>query len=598
MKGRYTGYRLYQERPFQEAESGRVHPYVDPAYDCPWSQRGYLFHFEDYQQRTHFDAANTSCCNEPVRPFENKPQYAEEGKPMRPRDCGSMVQVAGCNVLEDHSSVESPCAGPTGAEGPITGIRIKCPSVCDELTDTQTGKRIRGVHGEFVYVGMVTPDVMELEYYPDPEMATAAWDDCSPKAWSETLCRNLSLTMTVQAGMHKPNGCYCDCCANLPGMGTTRLSSCTTDFYGWGNTAYCGGVVIHDPTCSGEGEFWTVYWSSGHVYSGIEHVWEAGPVLVDSPITGHRGKQVWGLSGVLGSFGDAAMPACCGMIARHYTSSGCGGGTSGLLTQTVSTKKPYTSALAYPVAEPREYKVWEEMSGNATYTSGYRLTTGQAYTISGYPSCAWANRARLDFSGWTCLESTYGGLNREVSKVTRSTGQLQLSPGRCSDCCGFGQFSAWTNDGCELNDQYTIYAVRHPMAEAAGGLKIGHILKCTPTGNPGEYKVQQADLYCDGSHEDFTDEPFLYIPGGSGLENCNSVIGSGAPLIHYGDLSARGCLSGASPMNDCCYYAQNGESGEGFRAYILQYSDLCCPDIPNVGAYYVRASGDCCPRWS
>jgi hypothetical protein len=121
------------------------------------------------------------------------------------------------------------------------------------------------------------------------------------------------------------------------------------------------------------------------------------------------------------------------------------------------------------------------------------------------------------------------------------------------------------------------------------------VLKCAETGYPGEYKVQEAPLYCNGSTGAFSDGAFTYLVQGT-IDTCNGAIGSGAEIIRYDSWPQKACLSGAHP--NCCYYSQDGESGSGFRAYIWQISgQICCPDIPRSAGYYVRQTGSCCPAW-
>jgi len=582
-KGRYTGYQFFQQQAFQEAESGRTHPYTTSAYGCPWSQRAYLFHFEDYQQRTQFDAANTSCCSDPVRPFHYKPQYADQGKPMVATDCDAKVQVAGCNVVKTADQGVGPCASSAGA-GVQTGILIRCPTACPDLGEAQAGRRIRGVHGDFVYVNTPNPDVIQLQYYPDASVLIGAWGDCATRTYVEMLCGELPVTITISAGVTKPNGCYCDCCAHLTeSHSSTGVGPCVRESGGWGNRIYCSGGGGVSPVCSGDGENLAIYWTSEDYAAGLAHTWESPPILYP------YGSAGWKIgSGVPGWAGDGDQSFCCGLSGKHCVSQGCGYG-SVCLPQNWGAKKPTSCEIYASGSVDRTYYSGDVVQEFTT------LRPGQRYPMSGWQACSFANKALLDFRGWNCLEDTFGSLEREIAKVVRSTGDIQLQTGRCAECCGFGSFTAWFNNGCDDVVSRRIM-VRDEMASGNGDLQVGRVLKCTATGNPGEYKVQEAPLRCNGSNGAFTDGAFSYVPAGTGIENCNAAIGSGAEIIRYDSWPQKACLSGTHPS--CCYYSQNGESGSGFRAYIWQISGhVCCPDIPRVAGYYVRQEGACCPAW-
>jgi hypothetical protein len=583
VEGRYTAQQYFQSQQFQEANSGATNPYTAKAYQCPWSQRAYLFQFDSYQQRIQFDAANTSCCNEQIRPFDRKPQYAEIGNPPRVSDCGAKATVGGCNIMTLEDNGKAPCGEQFGG-GVQTGILIKCPNICDDLVGLQAGTVIRGNHGEFQYAGQSTPDVIELRYVPDSDVQYDAWSTCQTQTFTEMLCSDLPITISLQAGPTKPAGCDCDCCGNIPATGGLTQGGCFQVSGGYANYVDCTGAWVISHHCSGQGEIQKLYWTSGHYLSSSEHIsWTDGPNSL------YDGGGWWYSSGIPGQVGDGDYPACCGLSGVHTYSRGCGEGEV-VTSINFSAKKPAATNI-YASHSPYAHNYY---SGGVVLNTTTMNPASYEKFISGYQACPWSNKAALEISGWSGLATTYGSLQRLSGRLVRSLGVFAWDSDRDGQCCGFGSFSAYFNNGCD--DTYSgIIMVRKPVTADYEMQRIGHALKCTATGNPEEYKVQEAPLYCGGSVGEFTDGDFSYIVSTPGLEACNSVIGSGGGIIRYDDWPYKACRSGEDPS--CCYYSQNGSGGVDFRVYIWQGlgTELCCPDIPKVAGYYVRESVDCCP---
>lgn len=574
MAGRYTAQHLYPNRSYPEANSGATHPYRTAAYDCQWSQRSYLFQFDSYQQRIQFDAANTSCCSDPVRPFDQKPQYAEQMNPPRVTDCDARVVVGGCNIIELTDAGKGPCGSFAGT-GAQTGILIKCPSVCIDLVQAQAGQVVRGLYGQFEYVGDLGQDYQEFRYVPDSDYLSDAYSNCESITLVEMLCGELPVTITITAGPLKPNGCDCDCCGNLPVTGGLNTGSCVGESGGWSNRARCSGAqTTHH--CSGQGEALDVYW-----IPGVPHTWEVGPNLFAS-------DGWWALSGDPGWVGDGDYPVCCGLSGSGVGNRGCSEGdiVSGI---TFGTKQPQSWNIFAEYGELRPYYSGGGVSNFITIP----YVTAVERHVSGYHACSWATKAALEISGWTGLDATYGALERLPVRLVRSLGNLAYDSDRNGQCCGFGHFDLHFNNGCDDVDDERIVIQRNATS---GGATIGRAFRC----NSGAgWVVQETTLYCSGIDETGwgSDSTPWSIPAPTTIDECNEVLGSGSGAFwDYGSLWGRGCQAAADP--NCCYYSQNGVSGSGFRALLWQGmgTDKCCWEVPRVAGHYIRESGDCCPQ--
>ena len=189
--GRYTAYHLYQDLSFPEASRAGAGPYTLPEYQCFHSQRGYLFQFDAMAQRNHFDAASTTCCDQPVDNFLNKPQFYPASRPMNPGDCAPRASAKGCRILE--VSVENsytPVCASSGAG--VSRIRVLCPAHCPDLYVIRDGGTLSGAYGTFTSLGMEPGDVMVLDYLPDPALAAGWYNGCSGvRTITEEFCGEL-----------------------------------------------------------------------------------------------------------------------------------------------------------------------------------------------------------------------------------------------------------------------------------------------------------------------------------------------------------------------------------------------------------------------
>ena len=313
MNGRYTAFHVYQNLSFPEADRAATRPYKLPEYKCAHSQRGYLFQFESMAERNHFDAATTTCCSEPVLNFQNKPQYSSSAKPMNPRDCSNRVSTRGCETLEV-SIEDSPgiCANESSR---IRRIKIKCPSVCPEFANIQSGGSVRGRYGVFRSLGMEAGEILILDYSPDRETVDSVYDSCrGAVTFTEEFCNGRALSFEVRGGLDFPGGCGCDCCGERGAYPAPLMNLSATESIdgGLGNSVRPGMIVTADPACRGA-EITGVF----HGVSGSSDVAWDGPTVYSSD----GATRLVTRDGPL--IGDAGAPSCCGGTIEWTATDGC-----------------------------------------------------------------------------------------------------------------------------------------------------------------------------------------------------------------------------------------------------------------------------------
>lgn len=567
--GRYTAYHIYQNLSFPEAEQAATWPYKAPEYQCKHSQRGALFQFDNMVERTHFDAAVTSCCDEPVINFGNKPQYSDATKPMKSVDCGAKLKEAVvdkpvCRRLDVTTTGEEHelCGGSTPGN---SSIRIECPLLCPDLGPLLAGGVVEGQYGEFSFESMDTEYVMNVNYELDESISSGWYDNCSGESvLTETFCAGYSISYTFRAGLDYPSGCGCDCCgANgsfpPPVMELDVPSSLSG---GWTNTISMDGEIVGDEACSGgslEGTF------SG---SGSEAApWDGATQYESDGSTRYVTREY---DGEIGGSGNST---CCGGVIHWSGSDGCG---SGATAQT-----------------PVQAKIG---SSSIVPASGTELYENASYTFSGSGACSFTSTADMDLTK-ECLTNSTLSLYRYNGYMTRRFyGSLRFSGTHdCSGCCGAGEVHLNFSNGCggELEADYH---VRRPLAGT--NHLVGYMYKCQrsyQTGYGWVYKPMRADLRCQGTSGAFSSgfTGMYYVDLG---ECVSSVSGTGASEIS----GVGGCLSASlSGGSDCCWYSDNGQSGSGFVSRIYSVSGSVCCDIeaePGDSQWAYSGSGArCCP---
>jgi hypothetical protein len=561
--GKYTAYHIYQGLSYPEAQKAATWPYRLPEYQCKHSQRGYLFQFENMVERTHFDAANTSCCDQPVRNFENKPQYVESFRPMRPQNCKAAATATGCTLLE--VAVESSPAMCASQQARVNRIKILCPSMCNDLAGIQGGGSFKGTYGTFRSLGMEAGEIMILDYIPDPELISGWYENCSgSRRLTEEFCGGYSISFSLNAGLNFPGGCGCDCCgehgAFLPPFMILSHPPITND---WGNTITLTGRTVTGEGCSG-----------GQITGSYEGIGGQGSMPWESSTkysgTSHSRTLYRRLAGSIGSSGNSL---CCGVAIRWSGADGCGDGDE------VSYVLP--GLIGSSAIQP---------------ASGSTLYENSGYTLSGSGACAFSSSADLSVNV-ACLTATPGPLYRSNGYMTRTLGgQLHFSGTEaCSGCCGSGTVHLSFSNGCG-DRASAVYQVRRNLAPGASSDTIGRSYRCEqfyrtlpPTGY--FYRIARADLHCDGSLGSAT---YPFVSYFYTLEECVSGI-SGADAL---SLSGAGGCANMSGGTACCWYSDNGLSGTDFESRVAVVSgSKCCTIETSDGQWIFSGTGNaCCPR--
>lgn len=561
--GRYTAYHVYQDLSFSEANRASTIPYRSPCMKCAHSQRGYLFQFDSMPQRNHFDAANTTCCDEPVLNFGNKPQYASSSKPMSPRDCRKDVRSAGCEILEvsaeDYGSM---CASDTPR---LTRVKIRCPALCVEFSNMTSGETYSGKYGRFRSLGYEPGDVMILEYLPDQLLLDDIYDRCSGTVTLiETFCGGYSIEFTLNAGLNFPNGCGCDCCGQKGIFPPPALSIAapTSIAANWGNTLDLSDPVIGDQACKG-GEITGTFTG----VNGVGQVsWDSQTGYVSDGVTRYVSRKP-------SSIGSASNSACCGGHIQWVATDGCGA------TKTGTTIVQPKISGAYTFSPP----------DNST------LSEGVIYDFSVNGACSFSDTASLTLTR-QCLNNTQGPLIRENGLLKSGfTGALTLnSSPECSACCGSGSITLNFTDGCGGASQAS-YTVRKSLSYQASGLVTGKRFRCglyyVPEPTPAYvYDVQIATVYCDGHVSSYSRSNWGSY---STVSECASKINS--PQSPF--IQSQTAISGLTDSSSCLFYSNNGQTGSALVAELFSVMDKCC-EINTGDIIWINRSdvNRCCPK--
>lgn len=560
--GRYTAYHVYQGLSFSEANKASTVPYKASGFGCAHSQRGYLFQFDSMAERNHFSAANTSCCDEPVLNFANKPQYAGSSRPMKPQDCRRSVKSHGCEVLEVSVDDQAPfCASNTAAP---TKIKIKCPKFCPEFSVLTPGETFSGKYGRFRMVGVEAGDLMVMDYQPDQASLDEAYSSCSGlTVLRETFCGGRSLEFSVLAGLDYPSGCGCDCCGEKglfppPSLVITAAESIAAN---WGNAVNLQLAVTGDSACHG-GEITGTFMG---VNGGSTVTWEGTSRYVSDGVTRYVQRKAI-------SAGSSGNAACCGGFIEWRATDGCGSGKT------------------------KTTPVIRRLSGHSVQpANGSTLSDGVIYEFTVTGVCSYADSAGLELSS-SCLNNVQGSLTRTDGALKRGFyGSLALgSNPECSSCCGSGSVVLSFSDGCGGTGSAN-YSVRKGLSYGASSLLIGRMMRvaryyvAAPT--PGYvYDIETAPVYCDGGHGPYSR---AYWGSYSTASACESQIkGPQSPFIN--SAKARSGLQNAAT---CLFYRDNGQEGLSLVSMIFSIYDKCCVIDDGGISWITRADvSRCCPK--
>lgn len=560
--GRYTAYHVYQGISFSEANKASTVPYKAPGLRCAHSQRGYLFQFDSMPERNHFSAANTSCCDEPVLNFANKPQYAGSSWPMKPRDCRRSVKSHGCEVLEVSIDDQAPiCASDSAA--PVK-IKIKCPKFCPEFSLLAPGETFAGKYGDFRIVGVEAGDLMVMDYQPDRASLDDAYSRCSGRtALRETFCGGYSLEFNVLAGLNFPSGCGCDCCGEkglfpAPSLVIKAAESITAN---WGNAVSLQFPVTGDSVCNGA-EITGVFMGMN---GNSPITWEGESTYVSDGVTRYVRRMA--VSG-----GSSGNPACCGGFIEWRGADGCGSAK----TRTTPVIRKSSAPSIHPA-------------------NGSTLSAGAIYEFSVSGVCSHADSAGLALSS-QCLDSVQGALTLTDGALKRGfEGSLTLASNpECSSCCGSGSVVLNFSDGCGGTGSAS-YSVRKGLSFGASSLLIGKRIRvgryyvAEPT--PGYvYDLETAPVYCDGGHGPYSR---AYWGSYSTVSACESQIkGPQSPFINSSKARS-GLQNGAT----CLFYSDNGQQGLSLVSMIFSIYDKCCVIDDGDISWINRADvSRCCPK--
>ncbi len=563
MAGRYTAYHVYQDLSFTEADRAATPPYKLPEYHCAHSQRGYLFQFGNMAERNHFDAANTTCCDEPVLNFQNKPQFASVSKPMRPRDCSPRIRINGCETLE--VSIEDSTGMCATQSARVRRIRIKCPSVCAEFSEIRNSGSLKGQYGTFRALGLEAEEVLILDYTPDPQIINNIYKSCSGVAtFTEEFCNGRSLSYEVRAGLDFPGDCGCDCCGELGEFPAPNMYLTAPDIIDGGpeNRLSPNISISGAPACRGgtiDGTFYGAYGATA--------------VSWPKPAVYHSDGVSRAISRELPVVGDVSNPACCGGKIEWIADDGCGALRHGATV--VSSNAQDMSVLP---------------------ADGTILHENDPCSFTGQGACSYSNAAGLDLET-VCLDNSLTTLYRYDKALVRNV-DLALKfqdSHECGGCCGHGIINLSFANGCG-SSMTASYPVKRPISQTAYQEIIGRVFRCerffrdlTPIGY--FYRVATADLRCDGSLCEFSNPfPGYYVT----LEECLTQIGGPSAPAFAGPIGCGGVIDGA----DCCFYSDNGLSGLEFMSRIVSVSGSRCCVIDTTNGAWINGgpNNGCCPN--
>jgi len=551
----YSAYQLYSDIQYQEADKARAGAYTKSAYNCPHSQRAFLGSYDHYQQRTHFDAANTSCCNEPVRPFENKPQYTDTASPAQARDCEKINCEEKCTRL----AVGGQRFAGSCADSTLKLLaRVRCPNLIPELKGKKKGT-IKGDYGTWRIDGLLGKDTLQLTYSPNSSIQQTLYNTCGgTESYTERLGKT-KFDFSFHSGLDSPSGCYCDCCGtNSEFTPPTHLWYVDSLTPTWGNTFDIPGTVKLDSACK-----------DGSISGNVNYVvgGSVGLSWTEAPQYKSEGyTRYW--EGTPGVIGSSTQPACCGATTSYSGSDGCGwsGGT-------------YRTLARMPLAP-----AFTPASGT--------LYAGSVATLQVTGACNQSSLASLSATGTGMNTATWQATDKTTQNIIKKNlGSLAfLNSFQYKGCCGNGQIDSNWNDGCNQIGNRS-WPVRNP-ASTASTLR-GSIYRIYLSG--GYYYVQRSGLRCDG----VSDESWVDVTAFNTIPEAIGYIDSAGDSQIINDSQE---IAKCPANNVCSRYVNNGLSDINFQAAIYcvnnsgwQTTPICCT-IPfnSNGAWVYQNSSTCC----
>ena len=539
--GKYNSAVLSGLKTFGEAMNARVEAYTADSYQCPWSQRSPQFMFQEFGLKQYYDAANTGCCYERIRPFGSKPQYAEQTAPMTPKECFREITAIGCSNLEAPDKAIDGCA----SSDMMTQFNVICPKLCDQVSNL-TEASYAGKYGKFSLVAKDTEEDWVIKYVLSADVRANAYNRCVGEIeYTEHYCEIGSIRSKVRASLSDPDGCYCDCC------GTNGLFPAPT--HQWQNqtigASYANSVsvnpVLNTACKNGAISNGVATWPDGLGNASFSWVTDS---TYESDGVSHYVQR-------LGSIGDANHSVCCGFDYALTGYDGCS--WSGVYSGTVARK------AALPSLSPSSGE-WITGSYRNVYVNGSCVNSGKN-SISVTRSCVEPSAESVSKSGETL---TWGA-------------QINLTPGHtCSGCCGNGSLSVAYNDGCNKNGTGTI-SVRQPEVLSLAG----HVYRCLSKVDGWYYG--KVDLNCGGGETYLSDTvggPYLT------LSACDAVLRENAKghAVYSSACAGKGCL----------WIGENGLTGSARRVATICVKDTACCKISSYGylGEWVTNNGDCCNR--
>lgn len=555
--GRYTATIPYQgAESYVVANSGATHAYKGAAYQCAHSQRGYLFQFGSFGARNHWDAANSTCCNQPVANFYNTPQWKGSIGPLRSTDCADVARAAGdcARLVVSVSPGGTECA--SGSANTAIAVGATCGVRCPEISGIISGGQVSLAKGTLRTEGSTPGGSWRGSYVFDSTVPAAWWAGCSGSGEVTDAVCGWPIRRTYLGGLDYPGGCGCDCCgiSGVMAYPSSVVGCSGSGTATWGNT-WGVGTVTANPACSGGTISGSWSGSGSAAWSGVTMT--SGAAYLSDGTT----RSVSGYAGTIGSSGNSA---CCGGRAVFSGYNGCGSGYSGssVIARKVGTLA-FLPASGTPLVELAEQRI--SGSGGCSYT------TGAALTIS--TNC-------LSNTTYTALSGGDGYLWRGILNALRFSNTIP-----CNNCCGSGTVMASYSDGCSGVSLSGVWPVRR--AASLGTTVIGKLVKCVQVWS-GAYRYYPVhwELRCNGTS------------GASGWFGSYYLTWAECTASISGTASAnlKALCGGFASGTTCCAGFWNTLYSGSFEARLrVVYGAMCCSGSgPAFAGWLYSGSNNCC----
>ena len=542
---KYSSAVLTGLKSYSEAVNARVEAYTAESYQCPWSQRSPQFMFREFALKQYYDAANTGCCDERIRPFSSKAQYAEASAAMTPKECHRDLVAIGCSSLEAPDKAIVGCAG-SDLE---TQFNVVCPQMCEQFRDLP-GTNLSGKFGKFSLVVKTTSEDWLVRYKLNDEVRLDVFDRClGEMTVKDIYCEYGVIETKIMASLADPDGCYCDCCGKN-GRFTPPTHQWQNVSFGASSSSAIAVKPVLNTACR-DGKISSGYgsWSDGLGSVGFSWVTDS---MYKSDGTQHYLERI-------GSIGDRDHPVCCGFNFALAGSDGCGwSGT-------------YSGSVARGVGNPSP-----SPAAGSVISAGYYLD----FSVSGV--CINSNRVGIS-SSRNCL-TLYGDetIKKSGDRITLTTNSVFQAGHACSGCCGNGVLTISYNDGCNKTGSVNYYARKE-----LGTGYIGHAIRCKRVYEQGKYyyRPEYTELECQGGTSYYWTQA-AYGPYEKVADCVASVKNNKSFYCGRSNCDGKGC----------CWYADNGYSDEFFNAVVVCVNDSKCCRVTgyDYNGQWVTKGSDCC----